>query len=222
MFFLFALIAAALAWFVGRGLFARTGLPARGLFSTRTSATPPTQPAPLISKRYRLSGKPDYLVRVKDGVAPVELKSSQSPSSGRPYDGHLFQLAAYCLLVEDVCRVSVPYGLVKYEDCTIRVEYTPSLRASLIRASRRNPNGQTQWGTPHQPQSAQQMPVLRFPLCLRRGSDLSTLLAKQRLGFRLHAVCARFPAWSDRSLRQIQSSSCPYFCCSSGRSRRLR
>src|ERR1700719_4654490 len=45
---------------------------------------------------------------------------------------------------------------------------------------------------PHQPQSTQQMPVLRFPFCLRRGSDLSALLAKQRLGFRLHAVCARF------------------------------
>ena len=40
--------------------------------------------------------------------------------------------AAYCLLVEDVFRVSVPYGLVKYEDRTIRVEYTPSLRASMI------------------------------------------------------------------------------------------
>jgi CRISPR-associated exonuclease Cas4 len=60
------------------------------------------------------------------------LKSSRAPSSGRPYDGHLFQLAAYCLLVEDVCRVSVPYGLVRYEDRTIRVEYTPSLRASLL------------------------------------------------------------------------------------------
>ncbi len=36
------------------------------------------------------------------------------------------------------------------------------------------------------------MPVLRFPFCLWRGSDLSALLAKQRLGFRLHAVCARF------------------------------
>src|ERR1035441_11083841 len=36
------------------------------------------------------------------------------------------------------------------------------------------------------------MPVLRFPFCLRRGPDLSALLAKQRLGFRLHAVCARF------------------------------
>ena len=99
MFFLIALIAAALAWFVGRGLFARTGLPTREILYADVGSTFP-QPAPLISKRYRLSGRPDYLVRVKDGIVPVELKSSPSPSSGRPYDGHLFQLAAYCLLVE--------------------------------------------------------------------------------------------------------------------------
>ena len=131
MFFLFALIAAALAWFVGRGLFARTGLPTRDILYADVGSTFP-QPAPLISKRYRLSGRPDYLVRVKNGVAPVELKSSRSPSSGRPYDGHLFQMAAYCLLVEDVCRLPVPYGLVRYEDRSIRVDYTPSLRARLL------------------------------------------------------------------------------------------
>jgi len=131
MFFLIALIAAALAWFAGRGLFARTGLPTRDILYADVGSTFP-RPAPLVSKRYRLSGKPDYLVRVTEGIAPVELKSGRSPSSGRPYDGHLFQLAAYCLLVEDVCRVSVPYGLVQYEDRTIRVEYTPSLRASLL------------------------------------------------------------------------------------------
>ena len=96
MFFLIALIAAALAWFVGRGLFARTGLPTPDILYADVGSTFP-QPTPLISKRYRLSGRPDYLVRVKDGIAPVELKSSRSPSSGRPYDGHLFQLAAYCL-----------------------------------------------------------------------------------------------------------------------------
>ena len=89
MFFLIALIAAALAWFVGRGLFARTGLPTRDILYADVGSTFP-HPAPLTSKRYRLSGKPDYLVRVKDGIAPVELKSSRSPSSGRPYDGHLF------------------------------------------------------------------------------------------------------------------------------------
>src|ERR1700691_6004540 len=131
MLFLIALIAAAFAWFVGRGLFARTGLPTREILYADVGSTFP-QPAPLISKRYRLSGKPDYLVRVKDGVAPVELKSSQSPSSGRPYDGHLFQLAAYCLLVEYVCLVSAHYGVLRYKDRTIRVEYSPSLRASLL------------------------------------------------------------------------------------------
>src|ERR1700686_4069247 len=45
---------------------------------------------------------------------------------------------------------------------------------------------------PHQSQSTQQMPVLRFPFCLRRESDLSALFTKQRLDFRLHAVCVRF------------------------------
>ena len=36
------------------------------------------------------------------------------------------------------------------------------------------------------------MPVLRFPFWLRRKSDLSALLTKQRLAFRLHALCAHF------------------------------
>jgi hypothetical protein len=83
MFFLIALIAAALAWFVGRGLFARTGLPTRDILYADVGSTFP-QPAPLISKRYRLSGKPDYLVRVKDGIAPVELKSSRLPRPAAP------------------------------------------------------------------------------------------------------------------------------------------
>ncbi len=121
---------------IGRGSVHEARLPP--YWTSRGSHNPKGTPEALACQKWvrdllaALSGKPDYLVRVKDGIAPVELKSSQSPSSGRPYDGHLFQLAAYCLLVEDVCRVSVPYGLVKYEDRTIRVEYTPSLRASLI------------------------------------------------------------------------------------------
>jgi len=36
------------------------------------------------------------------------------------------------------------------------------------------------------------MPVLRFPFWLRRKSDLSALLTKQRLAYRLHALCAHF------------------------------
>ena len=42
MFFLFALIAAALAWFtVGRGLFARTGLPTRDILYADVGSTFP-------------------------------------------------------------------------------------------------------------------------------------------------------------------------------------
>src|SRR5580658_4298602 len=46
MFFLIALIAAALAWFVGWGLFARTGLPSRDILYADVGSTFP-QPAPL-------------------------------------------------------------------------------------------------------------------------------------------------------------------------------
>jgi hypothetical protein len=83
MFFLIPFIAAALAWFVGRELFARNGLPTPDILYADVGNTFP-QPAPLISKPYRLSGKPDYLVRVKDGVAPVELKSGRSPAPIAP------------------------------------------------------------------------------------------------------------------------------------------
>ena len=125
-----AFIIAVLAWLLGRGRFAQAGLLAVRIRHAEVGAI--YQQPSLISARYGLSGRPDYLVRIDNGVAPVELKSGKSPRSGRPYDGHLFQLVAYCLLVEDVCQAFVPYGIVQYEDCSIRVEYTSSLRRSLL------------------------------------------------------------------------------------------
>ena len=105
-----AFIIGVLAWFLGRGRFAQAGLLAVRIRHAAVGAI--YQQPSLISARYGLSGRPDYLVRVDSGVAPVELKSGKSPRSGRPYDGHLFQLLAYCLLVEDVCQAFVPYGVV--------------------------------------------------------------------------------------------------------------
>jgi CRISPR-associated exonuclease Cas4 len=131
MFFLVALIAAVLAWLVGRRLLARTGLPVRNILYADVGSTFP-QTEPLTSQRYGLSGKPDYLVRLTEGLAPIEVKSCHAPASGRPYKGHLFQLAAYCLLVEDVFAAHVPHGLVNYEDRSIQVDFTPSLRASVL------------------------------------------------------------------------------------------
>jgi CRISPR-associated exonuclease Cas4 len=131
MFFLLALIAAALAWLFGWKLFLRSGLPSRKILYADVGSTFP-QSAPLISRRYGLTGKPDYLVRAKKGLVPVEVKSGRSPNSGRPYESHMFQLAGYCLLVEDLYRAPVPYGLIRYDDRTIPVEYTPNLRARLL------------------------------------------------------------------------------------------
>src|SRR5688500_18708140 len=86
------------------------------------------QERPLVSHALSLVGRPDYLIETDDGVVPVEAKSSNCPPGGRPYDSHLAQLAAYCLLVEDVLGAEVPYGLVKYRDREVRVEYTDELR----------------------------------------------------------------------------------------------
>ena len=86
------------------------------------------QERPLVSHALSLVGRPDYLIETEDGVVPVEAKSSNCPPGGRPYDSHLAQLAAYCLLVEDVLGAEVPYGLVKYRDREVRVEYTDELR----------------------------------------------------------------------------------------------
>ena len=43
------------------------------------------------------------------------------------------QLAAYCLLVEDVLAAPAPYGFVHYRDKTFRVDFTPALRTELLR-----------------------------------------------------------------------------------------
>ncbi len=86
---------------------------------------------PLFSNRYRLVGKPDYLVRQGGEVIPVEVKSTRL--RGRPpFQSHKMQLAAYCLLVEDVMGVRPSYGILKYADDVIRIEYTDPMRRQLL------------------------------------------------------------------------------------------
>ena len=127
--FFIAIIVAALAWLLGRSRFPQSSVALK--IRSADLGTVYQQPA-LDSARYGLIGRPDYLVRVENGIAPVELKSGKAPRSGRPYGGHLLQLAAYCLLVEDVCQAYVPFGVLEYEDRSIPVEYTSSLREDLL------------------------------------------------------------------------------------------
>jgi CRISPR-associated exonuclease Cas4 len=60
---------------------------------------------------------------------PVEVKSGWAPPT--PRQNHVFQLAAYCLLVERSTGKRPPYGLIAYRNRTFAVDYTPELEARL-------------------------------------------------------------------------------------------
>jgi CRISPR-associated exonuclease Cas4 len=77
-----------------------------------------------------LTGRPDYLVEEEHGLVPVEVKSGRAPF--KPYRGHVFQLAAYCLLVQTVYGTRPNYGIIKYNDKTFAVDYTSSLENELL------------------------------------------------------------------------------------------
>lgn len=117
-------------WWGARRLRATTGLPAGRIVYTDTSRWLPTD-GPLFSPTCRLSGKPDYLVQDRRDLIPVEVKSGPTPEGG-PYETHLLQLAAYCLLVEENHGRRPPYGIIHYADQTFEVEYTPALEIRLL------------------------------------------------------------------------------------------
>jgi CRISPR-associated exonuclease Cas4 len=107
----------------------RTGLPEGRVIYADTGAWRRCE-RPLFSNRYRLTGRPDYLVHQREGVVPVEVKSGTAPP--QPYDSHLLQLAAYCLLLEEQEGRPPPYGILKYADRAFEIAYTPDLRARLL------------------------------------------------------------------------------------------
>jgi len=84
---------------------------------------------PLYDPHLRLTGKPDYLVEQKEQVIPIEIKSARAPQA--PYDSHIFQLAAYCLLVHHVYGARPDYGIIHYPKRTFEVQFSPDLEASV-------------------------------------------------------------------------------------------
>lgn len=142
-FFLFAsailvLLAGAVLLWSGRRLRTGSGLPAGEVIYSDTGAEEAVE-APLISRRYGLVGKPDYLVHTQDGgrgvVVPLEVKKRSRPADGRQHPGHVLQLAAYCMVVEEVHGVTPPYGLLRYADGTLRIPFTEELRREVLAAA---------------------------------------------------------------------------------------
>lgn len=83
---------------------------------------------PLYDPISQITGRPDYLVRLDEFVIPVEVKSGHPVS---PYDSHIFQLAAYCLLVESEFGKRPPYGIIHYHHRSFSIEYTEEMEQAL-------------------------------------------------------------------------------------------
>lgn len=86
----------------------------------------------LYSPSMALSGKPDYIIRDKEGrLIPVEIKSGRAI---QPHRGHILQVAAYCLLIEENYHMDVPYGIIVYSDkVQHKIEFDEDLRSDLSR-----------------------------------------------------------------------------------------
>lgn len=116
----------------GRVIYSDTGAPVGRIAPVSLNARGERQEKPLLSHRHGLIGRPDYLIQTDEWIIPVEAKSANCPSNGVPYASHLMQLACYCLLVEDTLEASVPFGVIRYRDRQLRVDYTDELRDSLL------------------------------------------------------------------------------------------
>ena len=84
----------------------------------------------LYDPTFNLTGKPDYIIDTDRGLIPVEVKSGKI-SSG-PYDSHIYQLAAYCLLIEQTFGTRPEYGILHYSNQDIQIDYTKDLQDKTI------------------------------------------------------------------------------------------
>ncbi len=82
----------------------------------------------LFSKRYRIAGKPDYIVKKSNYYIPIEVKSG---SYSNPQKNHILQLATYCQLLEDNYSNLVPYGIIIYKNSDFKIPFDPKLRFEL-------------------------------------------------------------------------------------------
>ena len=89
-----------------------------------------TPAKPLFSKRYRISGKPDYIVKRNDHYFPVEIKTG---NHYEPKKNHIFQLAAYCQILEENYGSFIPYGILVYSDTSqqFKIPFNPKIRFEL-------------------------------------------------------------------------------------------
>lgn len=84
---------------------------------------------PFFSKRYRITGKPDYIIKNNNYFIPIELKSG---ACKEPQKNHILQLAAYCQLLEENYGRFCPYGIIVFSDKSkFKIPFDPKIRFEL-------------------------------------------------------------------------------------------
>jgi CRISPR-associated exonuclease Cas4 len=84
---------------------------------------------PFFSKRYKITGKPDYIIKKNNNFIPIEVKTG---TYSYAQENHILQLAAYCQLLEENYNRFVPYGILVYSDISkFKIPFDPKTRFEL-------------------------------------------------------------------------------------------
>jgi CRISPR-associated exonuclease Cas4 len=84
----------------------------------------------LVSEKYKLTGRPDYILMVGTELIPVDLKTGRQPRG--PLFSHILQIGAYCLLLSDENGKRVSRGILKYGDVEHEIEFDNELENLLL------------------------------------------------------------------------------------------
>lgn len=123
------LIIATILFFAAATIRRKTGIPTGRVIYSDTKNWGKVE-KPLYDPELRLTGKPDYLVRTGKQIVPVEVKSGRAPHE--PREWHVYQLAAYCLLVGHEHGTRPSYGILSYNNRTFAIDFTNRLEATVV------------------------------------------------------------------------------------------
>jgi CRISPR-associated exonuclease Cas4 len=63
----------------------------------------------------------------------MDVKKCACPRNGLPYEGHMAQIAVYCLLLEEKFQCRVHEGVIDYIDRSVSVPFDEQLRTWILR-----------------------------------------------------------------------------------------
>jgi len=124
-----ALLIALVLLLISRAIKQGTGMPeGRIVFADPGLWGKPEKP--FYDSALGLTGKPDYLIKQGGAIVPVEVKSMWAPRE--PYDSHVLQLGAYCLLSERHFGRRPDHGLLRYRNRTFKIPFSSALENEVL------------------------------------------------------------------------------------------